>query len=362
MLINRTQQFIGRLSPLARAMLIFSASVAALLAIVLILLPGSPAMRQSESVDKFLQRGECVAHMAANGEVLAIAVSYQPTLGKGPGLPKLEGGVILVRRGKPPVRTPLLVGAMRSIVATPSGFVVARVTYDKDAKSTASFFETDKEGLVTELPPLEIDLVGLWVTADGEVHAYSPREVFRWVVTNQSWEKVPLHPAVNSEAILRIVTLNDGSSLVVTNRIIKGFRNLQMPPSFVHDLNTYPNMIYAYGDNDKWWIVTKDARNHKISLVSKNGVIREVASTSAWIVKRLLFGSDKVFIVCAPSIHKDSYYLLKRDGSGKLSGSYALPDGTIETCLWGDTVMNGGYEGRTRTPLILRLAQKFHML
>ena len=360
--IKNAKQFIDRLSPLARALLIFSASMATLISVALILFPSSPAMRPSESVDKFLQMNECVAHMASNGEALAIAVSYLPPFGKGPGLPKQEGGVILVQHGKPPIRTPLQVGAMRSIVATPSGFLAARVTYDKDANDTAYFFEVDLEGRVTELPPLEIDLVGLWVTANGEIHAYSPQAVFRRVKTNPTWERVPLDPAVNSEAIRRIVTLKDGASLIVTDRLIKGFRNLQMPPVFVNNMNTYPKPIDAYGDDNNWWIVTRDGQNHKISLVLKNGDTKEVASTPVWLIKRLLFGSDKVFVVCAPAIHQDTYYVLNRDGSGKLRGPFSLPDGTIVTCLWGETVMNGGYESRERTPLILRLMQKFNLL
>lgn len=301
------------------------------------------AMGGTRPMNGCLHRDEIVSHMATCGEVLAIAIGYQPPIGKGLTIPEHEGGVVVIHRGKPPIRTPLRIGTMRSIIATKSGFVAARVTYDKDAKSTTHFSMIDANGLVTEMPPLEIDLIGLWITPDRVVHAYCSGAIFQWQNANHVWKKLSIDPAVNSESIRRIVTLGNGSSLVVTSRLIKGFKDLQKPPVFVKNLNTYPNPIDAYGD-DHWWIVTREGRTQRIALVDINGDIRDVVSAPTRLVKNLMFSQDKVFIVCAwegGETHKKSYYVLNRDGSGLLRGPFALPDGTIATCLWGDAIVSG---------------------
>ena len=304
--------------------------------------------RARESMSGYLQKHESVAHVAANGEVLAIAIGYNPPFGKNLALPKLRGGVVLACKGRPPIRTPLRVGAMRSIVAAPSGFVAARVTYDKDAHSTAYVFGIDLYGQVSEMLPLKIDLVGLWVNADGSVYVYSPKAVFRWIKANPVWEKLPLDPAVSDEPIRRIVELKDGSSLVVTDRSIKGFGSLQKPPIFIKDLNVYPEPIQVYGD-DQWWVVTENKGVEKISLIGENGATKLVALPPTRLIENILFGSDKVFIVCGwedGDVHKSSYYILNRDGSGTLQGPFMLPDDTIETCFWRDSIVSGGASNR----------------
>ncbi len=299
---------------------------------------------KTQQMNGYLQKNESVAHMAANGEALAIAIRYRPDFGKGLGLPKLEGGVVLIRPGKSPVRTPLQVGAMRSIVAAPSGFVAARVVDDKDLNSTTYISWINFDGKIDELPPLGIDLVGLWVNESGAIYAYSATDVFRWIKTDPIWKRLALDPAVHSEAIRKIVTLKDGSSLVVTDYSIKGFKNIQDPPLFVEDLHTYPESIDAYGDNH-WWIVTRKGNIQKISLVGKDGEINKVDSPHVKLIKHIMFDKNKSIIICAGengSFHDSSYYVLNRDGSGPLRGSFELPSDTIEMCLWGDSIVSGG--------------------
>ncbi|WP_404421603.1 hypothetical protein [Nibricoccus sp. IMCC34717] len=296
-----------------------------------------------------LERDETVSHMAALDDTLAIAAASQERSDSTRSeLSKDRSGIVLVRDGVEPVRTPFHEGRIRSLVAAQDGFVAARLVYDKDSNSTAYFFRIDLKGKVTEMPSMEIDLVGMWVGANGEIFSYAPRAVFRWTVANPVWEKLPLDPAVNAEAIRRIVTLKDGSSLVITDRLLKGFKNLQKPPVFVKDLNTYPKPIKAYGD-DGWWIVTADDRTQKISAVSGSGDVREVTSLRVVNPHNLLFSGDKVFVVCAReggNVHKSSYYVLNRDGSGSLRGPFMLPDDTMSTCIWNDAIISGGYSNR----------------
>lgn len=297
-----------------------------------------------------LEHNEGVAHLAASGNTLAIGVSYHPFYSgiSAAEATKFSSCIILFREGEPQIRTPFKPGSMRSLIVTQSGFVAALVKYGDDSRATTDFFEVDLKGTVTEMPPLPIDPDGLWAGQDGTVFAYGTRSVFRWSTTNPVWEKLPLDPAVNAEAIRRIVTLKDDSSLVVTDRVFKGFKNLQGPPIFVRDLNTYPEAIYAFG-NDRWWIVTKDGSTHKISTVSGDGRVQEVASLRVVNPHDLLFRGDKVFVVCAReggNVHKYSYYVLNRDGTGPLRGPFMLPDDTMSTCIWGDSIVSGGATSR----------------
>jgi hypothetical protein len=306
-------------------------------------------MRANEPLIGYLERNENVAHFAAHGDTLAIAVSYLPPLNSDAGsLPKAQSAVILVSKDTPLVRTPLKIGSIRTIVATPSGFVAARVTYDRDAKSTANFFGIDLDGMVTEMSPLQIDLVGLWVDADGTIFAYSPRAVFRWIAASSTWEMLLIDPAVNADAIRRIVTLRNGSSLVVTDRNIKGFKHLQEPPVFVKNLSAYPKPIFAYGD-DCWWIIMSDERTSRISIVNADGKMREVASLRVVTLHNILYNGDKAFIVCAReggNLGKYSYYTLNRDGSGPLRGPFMLPSGATISYVWNNSIISSGISNR----------------
>lgn len=296
-----------------------------------------------------LERNETVSHMAALGDTLAIAAASQERSDSTRSeLSKDRSGVILVRDGVEVVRTSFHEGRIPFLVATQGGFVAARLVYDKDSNSTAHFFRVDLNGKVTEMPSMMIDLVGLWVAGDGTIFAYDPKTVFRWTAANPVWEKLPLDPAANAEAVRRIVTLKDGSSLVVTDRLLKGFKNLQEPPVFVKDLNAYPEPIKAYGD-DRWWIVTTGGPAQKINTVSSSGDVREVASLRVVNPHDVLFSGDKVFVVCAReggNVHKSSYYVLSHDGTGPLRGPFMLPDDTMSTCIWGDAIISGGYSNR----------------
>ncbi len=308
------------------------------------------SMCAKEPLVMYLEPDESVAQMAAHDDTLAIGVSYRERYDPKKSISALENssGVALIREGVAPIRTPLKPGAMRAIVSTPSGFVAARVTYDKDSHSTVDFFEIDLKGEVTPMPSLGIDLVGLWTGTNGDVFAYGPRAVFRWSVANRVWEKLPVNPAVNADAVRRIATLKDGSSLVITDRVIKGFRSLQEPPLFVKDLQTYPKPINAFSD-DHWWLMTTDGDTQKISIVSADGQIREVASLRIVNPHDVLFSGEKAFIICAReggNIHKYSYYILNRDGTGPLGGPFMLPDDTISTCIWRDAIVSGGASDR----------------
>ncbi len=307
-------------------------------------------MCAKEPLVLYLKSDETVSHMAALGDTLAIGSAYQERYetSKSPGLSEDRAAVVLIRDGVPPVRTSFEQGRIRSLVVLPTGFVAARVTYDKDSKSTADFFQVNLKGETTAMPSLMIDLVGLWVGEDTAIFAYSPRAVFRWTAARPVWEKLPLDPAANADAIRKIVTLKDGSSLVVTDRLLKGFKNLQEPPVFVKDLNTYPKPIMAYGD-DRWWIVTSDGSIQKVSIVSGDGQVREVASLRVVNPHNLLFSGEKVLVVCAReggNVHKSSYYMLNRDGTGPLRGPFLLPDDTMSTSVWGDSIVSGGYSNR----------------
>lgn len=296
-----------------------------------------------------LESGEKVAHLAATGSTLAIGAGYRGSYDRSKSVAEQSQClIVLVRDGSPPTRTPVKHGAMRSLVSIPTGFLAGRVVYDHEGHTITHVFEVDLKGEVTEMPPLPIDLAGLWADKDGAVFAYDWGTVFRWSAAKPTWEKLPLDPEVNAEAIRRIVTLNSGSSLVVTDRVFKGFKSLQEPPIFVRDLNTYPEAIYAFG-NDQWWIMTSDGSTHKISTVSRDGRVQEAASLRVVNPHELLFSGDKVFVVCAReggNVHKYSYYVLNRDGTGPLRGPFMLPDDTMSTCIWGDSIVSGGAASR----------------
>ena len=300
--------------------------------------------RIGKPMNECLQQFESVAHMATNGEVLAIAIGFDPPFSKDSVLPKHEGGVVLVRQGMPTIRTPLKVGAMRSIIATSSGFVAARVTEDKDSRSMAHLLEIDLFGKVTELPPLEIDLVGLWVAHDGTLYVYSSQLVFRWVRANQRWEKLPLNLMINSEAIRKIVSLRNGLLLLITDRGIKGFRELGEPALFVKRYDFYPNPVKVFGF-DHWWLASTDGSVYTISIIGINGESVSLGLPPLKLVTDIKFGVHKAFIICAGdggNIHDSFYYVLNDDGSGALRGPFKLPDDTKETCIWGDYIVSSG--------------------
>ena len=295
-------------------------------------------------MNECLQQNESVAHMATSGEVLAIAIGYDPPFGRDLILPKQESGVLLVRQGMPIIRTPLKVGAMRSIVGTSSGFVAARVTEDKDAKSTAHLLEIDLFGKVTELPPLEIDLVGLWVTQDGTLYVYSSQLVFRWIRKSHQWEKLSLNSMVNSEPIRKIAPIRNGLLLLITDYAIKGFRELHEPAIFTQKINFYPNPVKLFGF-DHWWLAGNDGSAYKLFLVGMNGESTSIALPPLKLITDIKFGAQKAFIICAwegDNVHKSFYYTLNDDGSGVLRGPFKLPDDTKETCVWGNFIVSSG--------------------
>jgi hypothetical protein len=311
--------------------------------LVVALLWSSP-MSAKEPLVLYLERGESVAHLAVEESTLAIGVSYLGAYERGKSVAEqAQCLIVLIRDGFPPTRIPLKPGAMRSLVGMPMGFVAGRVVYDHEGRMITHIFEVDLKGNVTEMPPLPIDLVGIWANEAGEVFAYDTGGVFRWSTAKPVWEKLPLDPGVNAEAIRKIVTLKDGSSLVVTDRLLRGFKSLQKPPIFVDDLKTYPETVWAYGE-DQWWIVTTSDDAQKLSRIAPDGQVREVASLGRVGVTDVLFSGKQLFVVCSgrwDNAHNAFYFTLDRDRAGSLRGPFGLPNDTMSACIWKDAIVTG---------------------
>ena len=301
-------------------------------------------MNAKEPLVLNLEQGESAAHLAASGNTLAIGTSYRGLYDRSKSVAEQSQClVVLVRDGSPPIRTPLKPGAMRSLVGMPTGFLAGRVVYDHEGRTVTQVFEVDLKGGVTEMPSLPIDLAGLWAGKDGDVFAYGARDVFRWSAANPVWEKLPLDPAADAEAIRKIVTLKDGLSLVVTDRVLKGFKSLQKPPIFTDDLKTYPETIWAYGE-DEWWIVTTSDDTQKLSRIGPAGQVQGIAPLGRVNVTNVLFRGNQLVVICSgrwDDAHRCFYYLLDRDGAGSLRGPFDLPNDTMNACVWKDSIVTG---------------------
>lgn len=303
----------------------------------------------TESIVIELAHDESVTQMAASGDTLAIGVAHRERYDRrtGTGAAAEERSAIaLIREGAPAVRTPLEPGVLRALVPTPSGFAALRVARPRGAAPlVAQVFLLDMNGKVTALTPLQMDLLGLWVTGAGEVFAYSVAAVMRWAPARAAWSNVPLDPVLTAGPIMEVAPLNSGAVAVVNERAIMGFTQLDAPPVFVRDMNTYPYPLQLHGGGDRWWLVLSSEARQKLVQVAIDGAVRDVATLSTVNVQDLIFDGDRVIMVCSREggdVHKTSFYVLDRAGDAPMRGPHMLPVDTTKTSLWRGAIVSGG--------------------
>ena len=298
-----------------------------------------------ESLVFYLEPDESVSQLKISGEVLAIGANYRERYQPGKKISELKKTaslIMLKNEESQPARIQLGDGAIRSVVGLPSGFAVARASYDSVGRVSTAFSLVSFEGEVTPLPALPIDLVGMWASCGKVVYAYSARAVFRWKLSGSDWSELSLNTAVNSDAIRKISNTDDRIHLVVTDRLVKAFEDLKAEPLFVEDIDSYPHPIRAHGD-ELWWLVIAGDRSRDLRTLSKEGHLEEIAAPAN--IHELLFDEDNVYIVCSREggdIHKYSYYIMSKDDPANVDGPYILPDDTIHVTLWDGAIISGG--------------------
>lgn len=299
----------------------------------------------AESIMIELRPDESVVKMAVSGETLAIGVASSEPYDPRKGIQE-QSSLVLLSEGAPIVRTSLGLGFLRDLVSTTKGFVALLVRNPGLPAAVAQVFLVDRGGKVTELAPLSLDPLGVWLDAAGDIHAYSGRVVMRWSAAAGAWSRVTLDPMIAAAApITRIVGLNGGRAALINARSIIGFTRLEDPPVFSRDMGAYPNPLKLFGARDQWWLVVSTESEQQLVQVAADGGMREVMKLRGEHVQNLMFNGERVIVACSGegrNVHKGSYYVLEGAGGRAIRGPRKLPDDTMRTCLWRGSIVSGG--------------------
>lgn len=310
--------------------------------VTLLALASGSGCASEESVIE-LGRDESAVRMAVSGDALAVGVAsaepYDPRKGV-----EARSALVLVREGTPNVRAPLGLGFLRDLVPIADGFVTLRVRIPAWPTVVAQVSLVARDGKVTDLPPLALDALGLWVDAAGAIYAYSGRVVMRWSARESAWSRVSLGAGLAAAPITRIVGLGGDRAAAITDRAIIGFTRLEDPPLFEKDMGAYPYPLKLYAGNDAWWLVSSNEREQKLMQVAPGGATREVTTLRGVRVQNVMLGDGAVVIATTgrgSDIHK-SFIQVLDPAAGTMGRPRKIPDDTMVTCLWKRTVVSGG--------------------
>jgi hypothetical protein len=307
----------------------------------------------AESIVLELGPDESTAKLAAAGEVLAVGVAWHERYAVRGNI-DYDGlsAVALVREGAPVVRTPLEPGVMRALVATPDGFAALRVRGAGQPDAAARVSLVDRDGRVADLPPMSMDALGIWVGADGAIHAYSGAAIVRWSAAEGAWRPVPLDPSVTAAPIVRMVALAGGRVAVIDDRRILGFARLGEPPLFAKDMGAYPYPLHLFAGEDGWWLAVSGEREQKLVRVEADGSMREVTTLRRARVLNVMASAGEVVVARVErDVHGRSFQVL-RPGAGSPRRPRRLPDDVMQTCLWKGGVVTGGAGQRVVKTLV----------
>ncbi len=256
-----------------------------------------------------------------------------------------ETHAYLGKSGEPVQALRIGIGSVRSLFREENLFVGALILAGQDPmREEVEVFSVDNEGHARHYPRLQITLVGMLGSGDGESIAYGGREIWKLSLRNGAWEKLQVNAQLVAEPIRAIVRLEGGKFFVFTRMTVIGLGNLDGAPAFSVP---YAGQFVAASGGHRSWFLTLVGEEYLLNCVDGDtGALKQVGKVVGAVPLRVYEAKGEALVFCAGKGDKNAericYRFRYEDGC---VGSNRLPDHVMVWHVTDDGVAfvtNGG--------------------